>query len=69
LPPATTPSSPHAIPARSPTWQRNTLAEPTPPRFLVLGQDAFTAINGVLDADRKQLEQWSHLSTSTSYDN
>ncbi|TCO32454.1 short-subunit dehydrogenase [Kribbella steppae] len=56
-------------PARAAQAILTALAEPTPPRFLVLGQDAFTAINGVLDADRKQLEQWSHLSTSTSYDN
>jgi len=56
-------------PARAAQAILTALAEPTPPTFLVLGQDAFTAINGVLDADRKQLEQWSHLSTSTSYDN
>ncbi|MFG1820115.1 oxidoreductase [Kribbella sp. NPDC049174] len=56
-------------PARAAQAILTALAEPTPPKFLVLGQDAFTAINGVLDAERKQLEQWSNLSTSTSYEN
>jgi len=56
-------------PARAAQAILTALAEPTPPTFLVLGKDAFAAINGVLDADRKQLEQWSQLSTGTSYDN
>lgn len=54
-------------PARAAQAILTALAEPTPPRFLVLGQDALGAITGVVDADRKQLEQWSHLSASTSY--
>ncbi len=55
-------------PARAAQAILTVLAEPAPPKFLVLGQDAFAAINGVLDADRKQLEQWSQLSTATNYD-
>jgi hypothetical protein len=56
-------------PARAAQAILTALAEPTPPRFLVLGRDALAAITGVVDADRKQLEQWSHLSTGTGYDN
>lgn len=55
-------------PARAAQALLTPLAAPTPPKFLVLGQDAFTAISGVLDADRKQLEEWNHLSISTSYE-
>ena len=55
-------------PARAAQAILTVLAEPASPKFLVLGQDAFAAINGVLDADRKQLEQWSQLSTGTNYD-
>jgi NAD(P)-dependent dehydrogenase (short-subunit alcohol dehydrogenase family) len=55
-------------PARAAQAILTALAEPIPPKFLVLGQDALGAITGVVDADRKELEQWSHLSTTTGYD-
>lgn len=41
---------------------------PTPPRFLLLGQDAYGAITGVLDADRAEIERWKDLTTSTGFD-
>jgi NAD(P)-dependent dehydrogenase (short-subunit alcohol dehydrogenase family) len=36
-----------------------------PPALLLLGSDAVTAITGVLDAQRAEIDTWRHLSTST----
>ena len=38
-----------------------------PPSLLMLGTDALTAIIGVLDAQRAEVEKWRPLSTSTDY--
>jgi NAD(P)-dependent dehydrogenase (short-subunit alcohol dehydrogenase family) len=43
------------------------VTSPTPPRFLLLGQDALTAITAVLDADRAQIDRWAELTTTTGY--
>jgi NAD(P)-dependent dehydrogenase (short-subunit alcohol dehydrogenase family) len=36
-----------------------------PPALLLLGSDAVTAITGVLDTQRAEIDTWRHLSTST----
>ncbi|WP_020576358.1 oxidoreductase [Actinopolymorpha alba] len=41
---------------------------PAPPKLLLLGEDALTAVTGVLDAARAEIEQWSKLTVSTGYD-
>jgi NAD(P)-dependent dehydrogenase (short-subunit alcohol dehydrogenase family) len=37
------------------------------PELLMLGTDAVTAITGVLDTQRAEIEKWRHLSTSTDF--
>ncbi len=41
---------------------------PEPPGLLLLGTDAVDAASGVLDAQRRELEAWRELSTSTDFD-
>jgi NAD(P)-dependent dehydrogenase (short-subunit alcohol dehydrogenase family) len=41
---------------------------PQPPGLLLLGTDAVDAAGGVLDAQRRELEAWRELSTSTDFD-
>jgi len=41
---------------------------PQPPALLLLGTDALSAIRGVLDADRAEIDQWEHLSADTDYE-
>ncbi|SDQ04469.1 oxidoreductase [Quadrisphaera sp. DSM 44207] len=44
------------------------VASPQPPSLLLLGTDALTALTGVLDAQRAELEAWRELSASTDFD-
>jgi hypothetical protein len=37
------------------------------PELLLLGTDAVTAISGVFDAQRAELDEWRQLSTSTDF--
>ncbi len=41
---------------------------PTPPTFLLLGEDAYGAITGVLEADRAQIDTWKDLTLGTGFD-
>jgi NAD(P)-dependent dehydrogenase (short-subunit alcohol dehydrogenase family) len=41
---------------------------PEPPGLLLLGTDAIDAASAVLDAQRRELEAWRELSTSTDFD-
>ncbi len=41
------------------------VASPTPPSFLLLGNDALGIVRGILDDRRAEIDTWQHLSAST----
>ena len=43
------------------------VTSPTPPKFLLLGQDALTFFNAVHDAERPEIDHWAELTTTTNY--
>ena len=55
-------------PARAARAMITAITSPEPPALLVLGSDALSALGGVLDAQRAELEAWRELSASTDLD-